>query len=354
VLLGIGAVLTWAVSRRITRRMASLTGAAEALARGDYDARAEARGSDEVARLAESFNRMAGEISAAHRALERQSADARATAVELARSNDELRLAREAAESANRAKSDFLATMSHELRTPLNAIGGYTELIEMELRGPITDAQRRDLERIRLSQQHLLGLISAILDRSRIERGLVSYSPVAIALDSLLGGLDALLGPQAASKELELTHDAGDQRLAVRADREKLRQVLLNLLSNAIRCTQPGGRVTVSAQARDAARVEIRVEDTGIGIPPEKLEEIFEPFVQLDRSLSRVRDGIGLGLAISRDLARGMGGDLTVTSRVGVGSCFILTLPRAELADVDPTTISQETAVASRGLARTS
>ncbi|MGZ8378262.1 MAG: sensor histidine kinase [Gemmatirosa sp.] len=347
VLLGVGAVLTWAVSRRITRPIASLTGAAEALARGDYDARATARGSDEVARLAESFNRMAREIAVAHGALERQSAEARATADLLTRSNEELRLAREAAEAANRAKSDFLATMSHELRTPLNAIGGYTELIEMGLRGPVTDEQRRDLERIRLSQQHLLGLISAILDRSRIERGLVSYQLGTIAIDPLLGSLDALVGPQAAAQELVLSHVSGDQPLAVRADREKLRQVLLNLLSNAIRCTPPGGRVTLTARARDASCVEIRVEDTGIGIPPEKLEAIFEPFVQLDRSLSQVRDGIGLGLAISRDLTRGMEGDLTVASRVGQGSCFMLTLPRAELTGADAPMTSEETPAAS-------
>ena len=238
--------------------------------------------------------------------------------------------AREAAQSANKAKSDFLTTMSHELRTPLNAIGGYAELLEMELRGPITDAQRRDLERIKASQQHLLGLISGMLDLSRIESGTVTYQLAPVAVDPFLAGLDALVAPQAAAKSLALEYAPSTPDLAVLADREKLRQVLLNLLSNSIRYTPAGGRVTLSAEARGASTIALMVHDTGIGIPPEKLEHIFEPFVQLDRTLSAPREGVGLGLAISRDLARGMGGELTAESEPGKGSCFTVTLPRAE------------------------
>ncbi len=332
-LFGLAVRGTWGLSRRITRPIASLTAAAEAIARGDYGARAQATGNDEVARLAASFNRMAAEIADARRVLERQSSEARATADALARSNTELEAAREAAETASRAKSDFLATMSHELRTPLNAIGGYTELLEMELRGPLTDAQRRDLARIRVSQQHLLGLIGGVLDMSRIEHGTVTYQLVSVPLAPFLAGLDGLVAPQAASRELSLESVPCDPELAAVADREKLRQILLNLLSNAIRATPPGGAVTLDARARDATTVEIRVRDTGIGIPGDKQAQIFEPFVQLDRSITRVRDGVGLGLAISRDLARGMGGDLTVESRVNHGSCFTLALPRGVASD---------------------
>jgi signal transduction histidine kinase len=192
----------------------------------------------------------------------------------------------------------------------------------------VTDAQRRDLERIKASQQHLLGLISGMLDLSRIESGTVSYHLAPVAIDPLLTSLDALVAPQAAAKELALHYAPSTPDLAVLADREKLRQVLLNLISNAIRFTPPGGRVTLTAETRDAGTVAVMVEDTGVGIPDEKLEHIFEPFVQLDRSLTQVREGVGLGLAISRDLARGMGGELTVESAIGKGSCFTLTLPR--------------------------
>ena len=319
----VGAFGAWAISRRITYPLARLTRAAENIARGDYATRVPPTGDEELVRLATSFNRMAEEISATRAELEMRASEAHANAADLDR-------ARAEAEAASRAKSDFLAVMSHELRTPLNAIAGYTELIELGLRGPVTDAQRRDLERIRVSQQHLLGLISAVLDLSRIEAGRVSYEISRVALEPFLAGLDGLIAPQAAAKSLVLEHRPIDATLGALADREKLRQIMLNLLSNAIRYTPAGGRVIVSAEPR-GDRVAIMTRDTGVGISPEQLDTIFEPFVQLDRSLTQVREGIGLGLAISRDLARGMKGELSVESVVGKGSVFTLTLPRCEV-----------------------
>jgi signal transduction histidine kinase len=205
------------------------------------------------------------------------------------------------------------------------------ELLELGLRGPLTDAQRRDLGRIRSSQAHLLSLISAVLDLSRFETGRVSYDLSAIAVDPFLAGLDALIAPQAASKRLTMHYEQCTSGLAVTADREKLRQVLLNLLSNAIRYTPAGGSVTLCAEALPNETVAIRVRVTGPGIAHDRQEEIFEPFVQLDRTLTQSREGVGLGLSISRDLARGMGGDLNVESRVGEGSSFVVTLPAATI-----------------------
>ena len=310
-----GAAAAWGISRRFTRPLAALTSAAESMADGRYDARVTPAQEEELARLAASFNRMAERVGSAQRELERQTA----TALQ----------AHADADAASRAKSQFLTVMSHELRTPLNAIGGYAELMELGLRGPITDEQRRDLVRIRASQQHLLGLISGVLDLSRIESGRVSYQVAPVLLDPFLAGIDALVEPQAAAKTLTLEYEPGDPSLAVMADHEKLRQILLNLLSNAIRFTPRGGRITLTAMPEPRGMVAIRVEDTGIGIAEEALEQVFEPFVQLDRTLTNPRDGIGLGLSISRDLARGMGGDLTAESRVGRGSRFTLTLPQA-------------------------
>jgi signal transduction histidine kinase len=236
--------------------------------------------------------------------------------------------AKATAEHANRAKSQFLAVMSHELRTPLNAIGGYAELMEMEIHGPVSYEQRDALDRIQRSQRHLLGLINQVLNYARIETGSLRYHISEFSFDDLLRTVEALASPQVASRGLVYACSPSNPPVMVRADREKVQQILLNLLNNASKFTGAGGRVAL--ECRTAGReVLVRVTDTGIGISPEKLDVIFEPFVQVDTNYTRTRDGVGLGLAISRDLARGMGGDLTVESTPGVGSAFTLALPRA-------------------------
>lgn len=248
------------------------------------------------------------------------------------RARAEAEAARSDAEAANRAKSEFLAIMSHELRTPLNAIGGYAELLELGIRGPITAEQRADLGRIQQSQRHLLGLINGVLNYARVEAGAVSYVLAAVPLDDILAACEALVVPQMRAREIAFTRVPASPGLSARADEEKLQQILLNLLSNAIKFTERGGRITLRAHTSGDgldSMVHCEVADTGIGISPEQLGRVFEPFVQVDAKLTRTREGTGLGLAISRDLARGMGGELTVASEVGKGSTFTLTLPRA-------------------------
>jgi PAS domain S-box-containing protein len=237
--------------------------------------------------------------------------------------------ARHAAEDANRAKSEFLAVMSHELRTPLNAIGGYAELIDLGIRGPVTPEQREDLQRIQTSQKHLLGLINEVLNYARVESGAVGYQLTDVPVAEVTREAEALIAPQIRAKGLVLESvQCHPENLTARADREKVQQILLNVLSNATKFTERGGRIHVCC-SRAGDYVQIQVRDTGIGIPTEKLESIFEPFVQIGRALNRPTEGTGLGLAISRDLARGMGGDLTAESKPGEGSTVTLTLPAA-------------------------
>ncbi len=265
---------------------------------------------------------------------------ARRAGAEVERARAEAEAARRRAEEANRAKSEFLAAMSHELRTPLNAIAGYAELMELGLRGPVTEEQRGDLARIRRSQRHLLTLITDILNFARLEGGRVEYDLRPVPLADLIADAAPMIEPQLAAQhlsyEVRLPAGADGGGATARADQEKVRQILLNLLSNAAKFTPAGGRVTVAVEAAAGAlggaaggAVLVRVSDTGIGIPADKLDAIFDPFVQVQTGLTRRHEGTGLGLAISRDLARGMGGDLTVESAPGAGSTFTLVLPRA-------------------------
>jgi signal transduction histidine kinase len=255
-----------------------------------------------------------------------------AVAMDNARLYDAERQARESAEQANAAKSEFLANMSHELRTPLNAIGGYTDLISAGIRGPVSETQLADLERIKRNQVHLLSLINDILNFAKIEAGRVRLRLEDVSMNEALGELEALIAPQLLEKQLRYSYECCDSRFTAYVDPERLQQILLNLLSNAAKFTPAGGKISVECGATRDAMV-VRVSDTGVGIPADKLEQVFEPFVQLERGQTSANAGTGLGLAISRDLARAMGGELTAESEPDAGSTFILTLPRRAPAD---------------------
>ena len=252
----------------------------------------------------------------------------RRRADETARELAEERLARAEAEAANKAKTEVLAVMSHELRTPLNAIAGYTDLIDAGVRGPVTPGQREDLARIRRSERHLLGLINDIMNFAQLEAGRVKFNLQTVPMRDTLVTVEALSELLARAKGVEYRILPCDPAISIRADRDKVEQILLNLVSNAVKFTDPGGSITIGCES-DGSRVRVVVSDTGRGIPADKLEAIFDPFVQVDKRFTRQTEGVGLGLAISRDLAHGMDGDLTVESTLGKGSRFTLSLPAA-------------------------
>jgi signal transduction histidine kinase len=249
-------------------------------------------------------------------------------AIELELQQEELVRQRQIADDANQAKSKFLAVMSHELRTPLNAIAGYVQLIEMGVHGPVTEEQLVALDRIRRSQLHLLRLINDVLNLARIEAGRVEYNIRSVSLADVVTTVMPMVEPQLAAKGV-ISRALLDGAGPVRADREKLEQIVLNLLTNAAKFTRRGGTVTVRVR-NDCGihdRTCLDVEDTGIGIPEELQAGIFEPFVQVDTD--NRKEGSGLGLAISRDLARGMGADLILKSVPKKGSIFTVILPAA-------------------------
>ncbi|HEU4452805.1 MAG TPA: ATP-binding protein, partial [Longimicrobium sp.] len=232
----------------------------------------------------------------------------------------------EDAQEANRAKAGFLATMSHELRTPLNPILGYADLLDLEVAGPLAEAQRQQLRRIQAGARHLLHLIEEILAFSRLEAGREEVHWQETDLGELVREAAALVEPMAGAKGLGFAVRTGDGLEMAETDPGKVRQILLNLLSNAVKFTD-AGEVALTAEAEDGG-VVIRVRDTGIGIHPGQAERIFEPFSQVEQAPSRRAEGTGLGLTVSRQLARLLGGEVEVESAIGVGSTFTVRLPR--------------------------
>jgi signal transduction histidine kinase len=263
----------------------------------------------------------------------------RKRAEERAAQLEEERLARAEAEAANRTKSEFLAMMSHELRTPLNAVIGYAELLQVGIPGPLTDDQDKYVARILTSARHLLGLVNEVLDLARVDAGRLSLEHSIARADNAIDAAIAVVQPMAEARGVSIAVDrAGLADAVYEGDESRVRQILVNLLTNAVKFTDPGGRVTiqigVGKRPAPEARLQgigpwvyLRVEDTGIGIPPEQLSAIFDPFVQIDSTHTRPKDGSGLGLTTSRRLARLMKGDLSVRSTVGQGSAFTLWLP---------------------------
>jgi signal transduction histidine kinase len=308
VVLALAILGAWLLSRHVTRPLRDVTSAAVGLAAGDYERRVRVSGGGrEVASLSTTFNAMAAAIADAH--------------VTLADRNEALL-------TANAAKSQFLAMMSHELRTPLNAIGGFTELLELGLRGPVTPEQVEDLGRIRRNKDLLLSIIGDILEFARADAGVLTVKSEPVPVAALLADATDLVGAQMQAKGVRFTVGPVPPDAIVRADRERAQQVLLNLLSNATKFTEAGGEITIATTTGDG-QVRIEVRDTGGGIDAAQLEAIFEPFVQVDASLTRRTGGTGLGLAIARKLAVAMGGTLAVRSAMGTGSTFTLTLPQA-------------------------
>jgi signal transduction histidine kinase len=260
------------------------------------------------------------------RQLEDQAVEMEQALEQLRESTTEAEEAREVAEVANRAKNDFLAVMSHELRTPLNAIVGYAELLHDGVAGPVTDLQREQLERVQLSARHLVELVDDILSFSRLESGQDNLRIAPIELAAVTREAGALVEPVVAAKGLKFTIDAPNENATFTSDPAKVRQVLVNLLSNAIKFTDDGG-IRLASRVENG-RVIFDVEDTGIGIAPEHQEQVFETFWQVDQTATRKAGGAGLGLSVSRRLARALGGDLVLESEIGRGSRFRFWVPR--------------------------
>ena len=321
-LVALGTAGAFLLSGWITGPIRQMTAASRAMARGDYSQRVRVTRGDELGQLARTFNGMSAQVE---------------------QSQSSLQEARRAAEHASHVKSQFLATMSHEIRTPINAIIGYTELLDLEIAGTLTNEQRAQLARIRASGRHLVGLIDDVLDLAKVEADRLSVERSTAIAGAAVDTALSLVRPQAVAKAIKLaTACEGDRNAPYLGDQARVQQILINLLSNAVKFTPAHGRISVRCGAVDidagpapASRnggggggwTYMTVEDTGIGIPEEKMESIFQPFTQVESGYTRTHGGTGLGLTISRRLARLMGGDLTVESREGDGSRFTLWLP---------------------------
>lgn len=266
----------------------------------------------------------------------------RMTIGELEVMSDLANVSRTDAERANRAKGEFLAMMSHDLRTPLNAIGGYCELLELGIHGPVNDGQTETLARIRAAQKHMESLITEVLTFSQLEAGSDTLTLSLIPVESVLRDVQSLVRPQLDGKGLQFVYRGSDVEAFINVDEGKLKRILVNLLTNAIKFTPRNGQVSLTWRD-ERSRVVITVQDTGVGIAADRIDTIFEPFVQISGQKSINPDGVGLGLAIGYRLTRAMGGSLTATSVLGEGTSFELTLPQSgEREDTLPPILGKE------------
>ncbi len=317
--------LTWALATRITRPVLAITRSAVGLSEGTWDIRVPEARNDEIGTLARAFNGMRDNLLAGYQAIEERVAQ---RTEELRRSNADLVHAREIADAAASAKDEFLANMSHELRTPMTTILGYTDL----LADPTLSSEKRDahLSTVRSSSRHLLAIINEVLDLSSVEAGMMTIHPADVNVRQLIEEIVSSLHPRAFEKGLSLSVVyARNVPTVIRCDPMRMRQILYNLLGNAVKFTERGGvMVNLSATPVDSneMRLSCRISDTGIGLTPEQLQRLFQRFGQVDPSASRRYGGTGLGLVISQQLTRMMGGDIAVTSEPGKGSTFIVTI----------------------------
>jgi signal transduction histidine kinase len=315
--LGMALVASLLVARRVVWPLETLRKGVERIGGGDMNSRLDVKTGDEIELLAEEFNRMAENVREAYGGLEQK----------VEERTHELAFANERLKELDRLKSDFVSNVSHELRTPLTAIKGAVDLILREVAGPLTEKQIHYLTRVRSNTQHLAGLINDLLDLSKIESGKIEVKSSLVSMGGLVHEVVETLRPIAVEKGIALEAAIPEQSIMVWADRDKINQVLMNLIGNAIKFTPAHGTVTVSASRNGDERVQVSVSDTGPGVPPEEKEKIFDKFYQVGEVDGVKPKGTGLGLAICKALVELHGGRIWVESEMNRGSTFYFTLP---------------------------
>lgn len=315
--LGMALVASLLVARRVVRPLEMLRKGVQRIGGGDMSARLDVKTGDEIELLAEEFNKMTENLRGAYDGLERK----------VAQRTRDLAVANERLKELDRLKSDFVSNVSHELRTPLTAIKGAVDLVLREVPGPLTEKQVHYLTRVRSNTQHLAGLINELLDLSKIESGKTEVRSSRVSLGGLVHEVMETLRPVAAEKDIVLEATIVEPSILVWADRDKVNQVLLNLIGNAIKFTAIEGRVTISASTNGNESAQVSVSDTGPGIPFHERENIFNKFYQIAQAGEAKPRGTGLGLAICKALVELHGGRIWVESEMNRGSKFCFTLP---------------------------